>query len=74
MDNDRSDEQLLQDHIHDFIKNGRRESGNELLGAAAGFARGGLVGGLAGAFLTPIASAAGHAVAKAAGLEKDDED
>lgn len=82
MDNDRSDEQLIQDHIHSFIKSGIRESSNDLLGAAGaaiGFARGGpvgaIIGGAVSSFVDPIASAAGHTVAKGLGLERrDDED
>jgi hypothetical protein len=36
--------------------------------------RGGLAGGLAGAFLAPIVSGAGHMAARLVGLEKSDED
>ena len=73
-DNDPSDDRdIVSQHVRDFVRTGVRNTSDELAGAALGFARGGLVGGLAGAFLMPIAAAAGHTVAKAAGLEKDDE-
>jgi hypothetical protein len=76
--NDPSDDRdIVSKHVKDFVRSGERRTSDELagsLGAIAGFARGGLAGGLAGAFLMPIAEGAGHTVAKAIGLEKDDED
>jgi hypothetical protein len=54
-------------HIHS-------NEGTSGLAFAAGAARGGIVGGLVGAALAPIAEGAGHMVARLVGLEKSDED
>jgi hypothetical protein len=55
-------------HIHS-------KEGTSGLAFAAGAARGGIVGGLVGAALTPIAEGVGHMAARLVGLEKsDDED
>ena len=69
-----SDTEAVERHVRSFLKSGVRNSGDEIAGTAMGLTARGLAGGLAGAFLMPIAEGAGHAVAKMVGLEKSDED
>jgi hypothetical protein len=54
-------------HIHS-------KEGTSGLAFAAGVASRGIAGGLAGAFLAPLAEGAGHMVARLAGLEKEDDE
>jgi hypothetical protein len=59
-------EQIMR-HASHLMSGGFRTTSNELSSLA-----GGIIGGAAGAFVAPIASAAGHAVAQVFGLEESD--
>jgi hypothetical protein len=72
-------------HVMRGLSGARRNSANELIdlaasalpvaGEVAGGPAGGVAAGLAGAFLSPVAEAAGHSLARLTGLERDpDED
>lgn len=72
-DDDLSSHAAINRHVYDFIRTGTRTHADELASVAMGL-RGGPIGALAMGVAMPVADALGHTIAKATGLEKDDED
>lgn len=63
-DDHMSDLEALERHIRSFVRGNKRETSDELGGGmVAGLARGGLAGAAASAFVLPVVSRAGEAVA-----------
>jgi hypothetical protein len=60
--------------VGSFNKIHAREGTDSGLAFAAGAARGGIVGGLVGAALMPVAEGVGHMAARLVGLEKEDDE